>query len=156
VPRCRCHVLLDGELYVTGRCKDLIIVGGRNHYPHDLEATAERAHDAVRTDCVAAFSIEADDAEKVVLVVGVGRRATAADKRGEVADTVRTAISSAHGITVYDVVLVRPNAVPKTSSGKLQRGACRAAYLRGDYQHDDQMFLPGGGQCRCPYRRCQR
>jgi acyl-CoA synthetase (AMP-forming)/AMP-acid ligase II len=138
---------LGGELYVTGRVKDLIIVGGRNHYPHDLENTAELAHPAVRTGCVAAFAVETGETERVVLVAGAGHGAagageSAARKRAEIVQAVRAAVSAAHGITADDVVLVAPNAVPKTSSGKLQRGACRAAYLRGEYQSD----LPGRQQ----------
>lgn len=137
--------LLDGELYVTGRAKDLIIVGGRNHYPHDLESTAERAHPALRTGCVVAFGVETGEAEQVVLIAGAGQGATgtgeaAAGKRAEIVHAVRSAVSATHGIAVDDVVLVAPNAVPKTSSGKLQRGRCRAAYLRGEYRS----VSPGG------------
>ncbi|MGP8297704.1 fatty acyl-AMP ligase [Streptomyces inhibens] len=132
--------LHDGQLYVTGRCKDLIIVGGRNHYPQDLEATVEEAHEAIRTGCAAAFAVEDDGGERVVIVAGTGQGATGTDaagtaKRAEVVRAVRTAVAAAHGITVDDVLPVAPNAVPKTSSGKLQRGACRAAYLRGEYAY---------------------
>lgn len=130
--------LHDGELYVTGRCKDLIIVGGRNLYPQDLEVTAEEAHPAVRPGCVAAFAVDDDGGERVVLVAAAGQGATgagedAAAKRAEIVRAVRTAVTAAHGIAVDDVVLVGPNAVPKTSSGKVQRSVCRAAYLRGDH-----------------------
>ncbi|WP_327667296.1 fatty acyl-AMP ligase [Streptomyces sp. NBC_00485] len=130
--------LHDGELYVTGRCKDLIIVGGRNHYPQDLEFTAEQAHSALRTGCSAAFAVEDGGAERAVLVAGAGQGAAGTDeaaaaKRAEIARVVRTAVAAAHGITLDDVVVVGPNAVPRTSSGKVQRGACRAAYLRGEY-----------------------
>ena len=130
----------DDELYVTGRLKDVVIVGGRNHYPQDIERTAEEAHVAVRPGCVAAFSYEDDDAgaERVVVVLGVGQGAAgvgeaAASKRAEVVKAVRAAVAADHGITLDDVVLVGPNAVPKTSSGKLRRGACRTTYVSGGY-----------------------
>lgn len=120
----------DGGLYVTGRCKDVVIVGGRNHYPQDIEATVEDAHDAIRRSCAAAFSVEDAESERVIVVVGVGQGAVgngdaAARKRVEIVKAVRAAVAAAHGITIDDVALVRPNSVPKTSSGKLRRGAAR-------------------------------
>jgi acyl-CoA synthetase (AMP-forming)/AMP-acid ligase II len=133
--------LRDGELYVTGRCTDLIIVGGRNHYPQDIEATVENSHDAIRKGYTAAFSIENSDTEteRVVVVANAHRGAApeAARKREEIRRAVRAAVAMGHGIALDDVVLVGPNAVLKTSSGKLQRGATRAAYLRGDYASGD-------------------
>ncbi|TDC25344.1 fatty acyl-AMP ligase [Streptomyces sp. 8K308] len=128
----------DGELYVTGRCKDLLIVGGRNHYPQDIEATVEEAHDAIRKGCVAAFAIDDGDRERVVVVAGAGQGAVgageaAAAKRDAITRAATVAVAAEHGITLDDVAVVGPNAVPKTSSGKLRRGACRAAYLRGEY-----------------------
>ncbi len=133
----------DGELYVTGRCKDVIIVGGRNHYPQDIEATVEDTHDAIRRGCVVAFSVDDAEAERVIVVVGVGQGTmgasdAAAGKRAEIIKMVRAAVASAHGITVDAVALVGPHAVPKTSSGKLQRGACRAAYLSGEYTYEGE------------------
>jgi acyl-CoA synthetase (AMP-forming)/AMP-acid ligase II len=133
----------DGELYVTGRCKDIIIVGGLNHYPQDIEATVEDAHDAICPGCAVAFSVDDAEAERVIVVVGVGHGTMstsneAARKRAEIIKLVRAAVASAHRITVDAVVLVSPNAVPKTSSGKLQRGACRAAYLSGKYAYEHE------------------
>jgi acyl-CoA synthetase (AMP-forming)/AMP-acid ligase II len=97
-----------------------------------------------------AFSVDDGDerGERVVIVAGAGQGATGTDadaaaKREEIARAVRTAVAAAHGITVDDVVLVGPNAVPKTSSGKLQRSACRAAYLRGDYAYPAVPPAPG-------------
>ncbi|MGH3855692.1 MAG: fatty acyl-AMP ligase [Pseudonocardiaceae bacterium] len=128
----------DGELYVTGRCKDVIIVGGLNHYPQDIEATVEDTHKAIRSGCSVAFSVDDGETERLIVVVGVGNGImdtsdAAARKRAEIIKMVRAAVASAHRITVDDVVPVGPQAVPKTSSGKLQRGACRAAYLSGEY-----------------------
>jgi acyl-CoA synthetase (AMP-forming)/AMP-acid ligase II len=134
----------EGELYVTGRLKDVVIVGGRNHYPQDLEETAENAHPSVRKGCVAAFTIEDHDTERVVLVVGVGQDVAGAAageeavrKRAEIARAVRTAVTAEHGIPVHDVVVVGRSGVPKTSSGKLQRSVSRAAYLNGEYAYPD-------------------
>lgn len=128
----------DGELYITGRTKDLIIIGGRNHYPHDIEATAEDAHAAVRPGAVAAFGVDTDFGEEVVLVVGVGQGATgsspaAREKAVAITQRIRGSVAAAHGVPVADVVLVAPNAVPRTSSGKIRRRSCREAYLDGRY-----------------------
>jgi acyl-CoA synthetase (AMP-forming)/AMP-acid ligase II len=132
--------LHDDELYVTGRCKDLIIVGGRNHYPQDIEATVERSHGAIREGYSVAFSIDdADDGRERVVVVAnahhgaAGGTAEAVRRRQEIRRAVLASVAAEHGIALDDVVLVGPNAVLKTSSGKLQRDAARAAYLRGEY-----------------------
>src|SRR6185369_11805583 len=122
--------LRDGELYVTGRLKDLIIIRGRNHYPQDLERTAERSHPDLRPGCGAAFSIEAGGEERLVIVHEVERRRR--DGLEEVATAVRRAIAEEHQVQVQDVVLVRAGTVPKTSSGKIQRRACRATYQAGE------------------------
>ncbi|MFF4839727.1 fatty acyl-AMP ligase [Streptomyces collinus] len=122
--------LRDGELFVTGRLKDLLVVDGRNHYPQDLELTAELSHPALRPGCTAAFSVDAGaDGEQPVLVAEI-----APDDAGEaekITDLVRGTVGEAHGLSVREVVLVRPGTIPKTSSGKIQRRATRAAYLDG-------------------------
>jgi acyl-CoA synthetase (AMP-forming)/AMP-acid ligase II len=131
-------VYLDDELYLTGRIKDLIIIDGRNHYPHDIETTVSAASPAVRTGYVAAFSVPAgtlsspgaDSAEQLVVVAeraaGIGR----ADPEPVVA-AVRAAISREHRVRVGDVRLVAAGVIPRTTSGKLARNACRADYLAG-------------------------
>ncbi|MGW0415798.1 fatty acyl-AMP ligase [Streptomyces collinus] len=122
--------LRDGELFVTGRLKDLLVVDGRNHYPQDLELTAELAHPALRPGCTAAFSVDAGaDGEQPVLVAEVAP--DDAGESGKITDLVRSAVGEAHGLSVREVVLVRPGTIPKTSSGKIQRRATRAAYLDG-------------------------
>lgn len=132
--------LSDGELYVTGRCKDLIIVDGRSHYPQDIEATVEKSHSAIRAGYAAAFPIDDADSgtERVVVVVNARHEAAeAVRKREEIRYAVWASVAANHGIAVDDVVLVGRSAVLKTSSGKLQRGAIRAAYLRGEYGSPD-------------------
>ncbi|MFI2435996.1 fatty acyl-AMP ligase [Streptomyces sp. NPDC018693] len=120
----------DGELFVTGRLKDLMVIDGRNHYPQDVELTAELAHPALRPGCTAVFSVDAGvDGERPVVVAEIGP-----DMAGEaekIADVVGGAIGEAHGLSVHDVVLIRPGTLPKTSSGKIRRRASRAAYLDG-------------------------
>lgn len=152
---------VDGQLYITGRVKDLVIVAGRNHYPQDLENTAQDASDALRPGFVAAFSvpanqlpidarngveIAADDSSEALVLVG--ERAPGAGKAdpGPIADAVRSAISARHGVTAQDVLLVPAGSIPRTSSGKIARRACKAAYvdgtLRGGHQQTAFPDLP--------------
>jgi acyl-CoA synthetase (AMP-forming)/AMP-acid ligase II len=121
-------VLVDGQLYITGRRKDLVIVDGRNHYPQDIEHTVEHAHPAIRRHATAAFAVAGSDRE---LLVVLAERAKDADTAldAEVTTAVRAAVSGEHGVAVHDVVLLGPGAVPRTSSGKISRSACRAQYL---------------------------
>ena len=133
-------VYIGGELYVTGRIKDLMIVDGRNHYPHDVETTVSEASTAVRSGYVAAFSVPADvldppngdSGEQVVIVaeraVGAGRT-----DPSSVTETVRAAVSRRHRIRIADVRLVAAGTVPRTTSGKLARNACRAEYIAGRF-----------------------
>jgi amino acid adenylation domain-containing protein len=121
--------LREGELFITGRLKDLIILRGRNHYPQDLELTAEESHPALRPGCGAAFSVEVAGEERLVVVHELERR-----REGEAeaaAEAVRRAVAEVHEVQVQEVVLVRAGTIPKTSSGKIQRHACRAGYLAG-------------------------
>ena len=122
--------LLQGELFITGRRKDLIIIRGRNHYPQDLEATAEKAHPALRACIGAAFSIEAEGEERLVLVHEVHPRIQA--ETGAVIAAVRQAIAGEHEIQLYAVALTRPGGIPRTTSGKIQRFLCRNAFLAGE------------------------
>jgi amino acid adenylation domain-containing protein len=125
----------NGELVVTGRLKDLIILRGRNLHPQDLELTAEQAHPALRAGGGAAFSVEQHGEESVVVVHEVERRAgSLSSSLGEIADAVRRAVAEEHGVRVADVVLLRAGTIPKTSSGKIRRRECRALYLAGDLE----------------------
>ncbi|MEU3948839.1 fatty acyl-AMP ligase [Streptomyces sp. NPDC029526] len=128
--------LRDGELFVTGRLKDLIVVDGRNHYPQDLELTAETAHPALRPGCTAAFAVDTGtDGERAALVAETAPEA--AEEAEKIIDVVRGALADAHGLAVRDVVLVRPGTIPKTSSGKIRRHACRTALLDGTLSRID-------------------
>ncbi|WP_067855669.1 type I polyketide synthase [Nocardia shimofusensis] len=120
-----------GQLFVTGRRKDLLIVDGRNHYPQDIEATVESAHEGIRAGCVAAFSVDIGiDGEQPVVVAEV--RGDDPAVLAEIEGAVRAAITTEHGLALAAVVLIRPATMFKTSSGKIQRSACRAAYLSGE------------------------
>ncbi|CAM3106872.1 amino acid adenylation domain-containing protein [Corallococcus sp. ZKHCc1 1396] len=121
----------DGELFVTGRLKDLIIIRGRNHYPQDIERTVESSHPAIRPGCTAAFSIELEDEERLIIVTEVDRRAveTAGVDLESLAQGIRQAVAAGHDLQARGVVLLGPGAIPKTSSGKIQRFAARAEYV---------------------------
>lgn len=150
--------MYEGQLYVCGRVKDLIIIRGSNHYPQDIELTVERASAAIRPGCVAAFALASDQGERVVVVAEIDRRhekdrRTA--RRGDGPDRrsgepsrpdvepldvdrlfwdVREAIAANHELDPYAIVLVKAGSIHKTSSGKLQRRACRASFIKGDLE----------------------
>jgi acyl-CoA synthetase (AMP-forming)/AMP-acid ligase II/acyl carrier protein len=126
--------LWQGELFVTGRLKDLIVIRGRNHYPQDLEQTAEASHPALRTGCSAAFAVEVDGEEQVVLVAEVQPRELPRMEQEAVAEAVRRAVGERHEVHVHAVVLLKARTLPKTSSGKLQRRACKDAFLREELE----------------------
>jgi long chain fatty acid CoA FadD26 len=126
--------VLDGQLIVTGRLKDLIVVDGRNHYPQDVEATAQDAHPAVRRDRLAAFGVPGGSGERVIVVAEHARAVPLADiDVPALVRTVRAAVSARHGLRLSDVVLVPPGTVPRTSSGKVSRALTRDRYLAGAY-----------------------
>ncbi len=116
----------EGQLYVTGRIKDVIILRGRNYYPHDIERTAQQAHEAV--DLGAAFSLEVDGREQLAVVHQIHRELRHVDL-DEVLRAIRAAIVDEHEIDPHAIVLIRPASLPVTSSGKVQRQRCREHYL---------------------------
>jgi acyl-CoA synthetase (AMP-forming)/AMP-acid ligase II/acyl carrier protein len=136
--------MYEDELFVTGRLKDVIIVGGRNHYPQDVEATVVSVHESLVKGACATFSVQRDARERVVVVAEMqpGRARPGVDV-DEVARLVRSAVASEHGIAVAEVALVDRKSVPKTSSGKLQRSACRSAFERGELTRAQSYSLDG-------------
>ncbi len=119
--------LQNGELFITGRLKDLIIIRGRNLYPQDIERTVERSHPSLRTGSGAAFTVEVDNEERLVVVQELEFRAK--PNIEEVTAAIRQAVTEDHEVQVYGVVLIKPGSIPKTSSGKIQRRACKAKFL---------------------------
>ncbi|HEX8559858.1 MAG TPA: amino acid adenylation domain-containing protein [Pyrinomonadaceae bacterium] len=117
----------DGELFVTGRLKDLIIIRGRNLYPQDVEHTVERCHAALRPGGGAAFSVEVEGEERLVVAHEVeARRGVEASP---VVEAIRGALAEEFEVQPAAVLLLRPGGLPKTSSGKVRRGACRERFL---------------------------
>jgi len=123
----------DGELFITGRLKDLIIIGGTNHYPQDIERTVELSHPAVRPGCAAAFSVDGSGEERLAVVLETKQSMTE-EERKKLLMAIRSAVSAAHDLRIHDVVLIKARSIFKTSSGKIQRHACKAAYLDGSLE----------------------
>ncbi|MBV8967273.1 MAG: AMP-binding protein, partial [Mycobacteriaceae bacterium] len=130
-------VFLDGELYVTGRIADLVVIDGRNHYPQDIEATAAEASPTVRRGYVAAFSVPAsqlrqldiDHTDDRVVIVAERAAGTGRDDPQPAIEAITAAVARRHGLSVADVALVPAGAIPRTTSGKVARRACRDQYL---------------------------
>lgn len=144
-------VIVDGQLFVTGRRKDLIVIDGVNHHPTDLELTAELAHPALRPGGCAVVSVDERGRERVVVLAELTASALRAVAQPDTPDetipneqsgaghtritaAVRRALSAHHGVPVHDVVLLPASSLPFTSSGKLQRFACREGYQKGYFE----------------------
>ena len=149
--------LKDGELFVTGRLKDLIIIAGRNLYPHDIELTVEQSHAAVRPGGCVAFSVDVADEERLIIAVEVERHyqperhqlngESRAHSNGShsngrspadadaVVRAIRGAVAEDHDVRVHAVVLLKLGGVPRTPSGKVQRGVCEARFRDGTLEY---------------------
>jgi acyl-CoA synthetase (AMP-forming)/AMP-acid ligase II len=140
--------LRHGELFITGRHKELVIIAGRNQYPHDIEWTVERSHAALRPGGCAAFSVDIADQERLVVLAELQRWSHTAESHdalvppptqqsreplptSAVVRAIRQAIAQVHDVQVYAIALLKTGSIPKTSSGKIQRHACRALFLAG-------------------------
>ena len=148
--------MLDGELFVTGRLKDLIIVSGRKLYPQDIELTVEQSHPALRPACCAAFAVDGTGEEQLIVVAEVEPRyqpmtrnppdgPARAHPNGRlpldveaVARTIRRAVAEAHDARVHTVVLLRAGRIPMTTSGTVQRHACKSGFLNGTLESLDE------------------
>lgn len=120
--------LRGGQLFITGRLKELIIIASRNHYPNDLEHTVENSHPNLVIGGSAAFSVEIEGEERLVILAEMERHLRAGDERATVERAIRHGISEEHGISVHALVLLLPGSLPKTSSGKIRRRGCLEAY----------------------------
>ena len=123
--------LIDGELYITGRQKDVIIIRGRNHYPQDVEFTVQQSHVALKSDAGAAFAVEIDGEERLVVVQEVERKYRMRLVAEVVSAAVRQAVAENHELQVHTIVYLKPGGILKTSSGKIQRSANRKAFIEG-------------------------
>jgi acyl-CoA synthetase (AMP-forming)/AMP-acid ligase II len=118
--------MAGGELYITGRLKDLIIIRGRNLYPQDIEFTVQEAHPAIHKAAAAAFSLVTNGEEKLAIAAETDLRQNSPEAQS-IVEAIRRAVAQEHGTHVHTIALLKPKALPKTSSGKIQRDACRQA-----------------------------
>ncbi|HEY4384993.1 MAG TPA: fatty acyl-AMP ligase [Ktedonobacteraceae bacterium] len=136
--------LHENELYITGRLKDLIIVDGRNHYPQDIELTVEQSHEALRSNNSAAFALDREETEQVIIVAEIDRHYEAESAAPQTSlpmriritkesliKAIRQAVAQQHDLQVKEIVFIKPGSIPKTSSGKIQRHMCREKFLAG-------------------------
>lgn len=133
----------DGELFVVGRCKDLIVIDGHHYYPHDIELTVQGCRPEFRSGRGAAFSLtaESDGAEQFVLIQEIDVAIDEAELCATV-EAVQAALVSHHGIQVDSLILVEPRSIPLTSSGKIQRGACREQFRQRALQSVAEWHAP--------------
>lgn len=122
--------MIDGELFMTGRSKDLLIIRGRNHYPQDIEYTAMHAANGLQAEHCAAFTIEHDNQEKLVIVQEIERSAMRNFDADSAAQKIRQAVAKEHGIDTFAIAFIRFASIAKTSSGKIQRHACKQGFLQ--------------------------
>jgi acyl-CoA synthetase (AMP-forming)/AMP-acid ligase II/acyl carrier protein len=123
--------LRNNELFITGRLKEVIIIRGRNYYPQDIEQVAEKSHPALRVNSGAAFSVEVEGQERLIIAHEVDRSYLRKLNVIEIARAIRRAVSEEFDLQVHSILLLRTNSLLKTSSGKIQRRGCRSAFLDG-------------------------
>lgn len=144
--------LQDGELFITGRLKDLIIIRGQNYYPDDIEQTITQSHSALRPGCGAAFSVPIEGEERLIHVQEVDASISQSRRNSDarlasdvdlqsVFGAVRQAVARMYQLQLHGVVLIKPHSIPKTSSGKIQRQATRSAFLAGELDKVGESFL---------------
>jgi len=154
--------MICGELFVTGRAKDVIVIRGYKFYPQDIELTVERQHAAIRGGCSAAFALEGSDGESVGLAIELDPRQLPIDQDGrerafvEIVDSVREAVATEHGVVLSLVAIVGVGGVPKTSSGKLRRRDCRDALVDGSLGEVARWTVVDGIGNRATERRLLR
>ncbi|MEH2375571.1 condensation domain-containing protein [Nostoc sp.] len=136
--------LHNGELFITGRAKDLIIIRGRNLYPQDIELTTERSHSSLRLSSCAAFAVEVAHEERLIVVQELEFRAK--PNFEEVTAAIRQAVTEVHEVQVYAVILIKAGSIPKTSSGKIQRRATKANFLADKLEVISQNILDSADQ----------
>jgi acyl-CoA synthetase (AMP-forming)/AMP-acid ligase II len=133
----------NGQLHITGRIKDMVIIQGRNFYPQDIELTIEKCHPALRPSFGAAFAVEDNQVDHLVVVQEVKREFRKSDDFEGIANAIRMAVAKNHGLRVQAVVLIMPSTIQKTTSGKIQRNATRDTFLSGDLETLYEWRAPG-------------
>jgi acyl-CoA synthetase (AMP-forming)/AMP-acid ligase II len=124
-----------GELFVTGRIKDLIIIRGINHYPQDIERTVQSLDDALRENGGAAFSVPDENGEETLVIVQeVERTARRTIEAADIKGRIREAVADGHELSARHIALIRPGTLPKTTSGKIQRKLARKLWLDGGFE----------------------
>ena len=123
----------DGQLFISSRIKDVIIIRGTNHYPQDIEWTVQESHSALRPEHGAAFSVQLDGEERLIIAQEVERSSQKQLDVDEVVDTICRTVSEQYEVQTYAVVLLKKGTIPKTSSGKIQRSACRKHFLENSF-----------------------
>jgi acyl-CoA synthetase (AMP-forming)/AMP-acid ligase II len=121
--------IYEGELYITGRLKNLIITEGKNHYPHDIERTVELSHPAIRPGGCAVFSISKPGDEHIIIIAELEQKLVV--KKEEVIKAIHQAVSIHHELQVYDIRLTNPGSIPRTTSGKIRHFLCKTHYMAG-------------------------
>lgn len=121
--------LWDGELFVTGRLKDTIVIHGQNHYPQDIEFTVQNRHPALISNSGVAFTVEIQGQERLIVVQEVERSELKHLNKSELLGNIAEAVAAQHGLKIEQIVLTKPGSIPKTSSGKVQRSACREKFI---------------------------
>jgi acyl-CoA synthetase (AMP-forming)/AMP-acid ligase II len=122
----------EGELFITGRLKNLLIIDGKNHYPCDIERTVENAHQAIRPGGCAVFSIENSGAERVIVMVETDHKLVS--DITEFIRIIRSSVAEHHGLPVYEIKLTHRGSIPRTTSGKIKHFLCKKNYLSGTLQ----------------------
>ncbi|MGK7924414.1 MAG: fatty acyl-AMP ligase [Spirulina sp.] len=125
--------LWKGELFITGRLKEVLIIRGQNHYPQDLEFTVQQSHPALKMNGGAAFTVEINSEERLIVVQEVKRTYLKTFDRDETIRAMNKAVTAQHGLDIHTAVFVKPGTVPKTSSGKIQRRTCRQNFLNSQF-----------------------
>jgi acyl-CoA synthetase (AMP-forming)/AMP-acid ligase II len=127
------------ELFIAGRLKDLIIIRGKNYYPQDIESTVEKSHQALCPSCGAAFTVEINGSEKLVVIQEVERSYLKNLNVEEVLDSIQQSVVVHHGLHIFATILIKPASIPKTTSGKVQRYLCRSLFLSKNLNIVEQM-----------------
>ncbi|MBW4673437.1 MAG: AMP-binding protein [Desmonostoc geniculatum HA4340-LM1] len=132
----------EGQLYVTGRLKDVMIIRGCNYYPQDIEHTVEQSHPALRSSCGAAFTVEINGEEHLVIAQEIERTALRQLNKDEVIEAIRRAVSQEYQLQAHAILLLKPASIAKTSSGKIQRSTCRTQFLENSCNLVDSWHEP--------------